>query len=176
MRVVHRTLGVSLVEVMVTMTLLSIAAAGVVSACAHIRSTASRADAEQAAWLLASELSEWLRQRGDQPLGDLPEDPSAVIPAASGSDECYSAACRPAEAAMFYLRDWHRRLRERLPGARLVLCHGLPDDRDTTGSDQGSCATVTRDERMVWFRLAWPRMTPERHLFSAIEFSVRRAT
>ncbi|MEY4209590.1 MAG: hypothetical protein RLZZ20_2742 [Pseudomonadota bacterium] len=175
MKVVRRTLGVSLVEVMVTLMLLSMAAAGLVSTCAHIRSTASRADAEQAAWRLASEFSEWLRRRGDQPLGELPEDPFALLMTTQRSRECYSAACHPAEAAMFYLRDWTRRLRAQVPGARLMLCHGLPDKQVTADTDLRSCADVIRDERVVWFRLAWPRKISGRDQFSTVEFSVRRA-
>lgn len=176
MKVVHRTLGVSLVEVMVTMMLISMAAAGMISACAHIRSTASRANAEQAATRLASEFSEWLRRRGDQSLGKLPEDPFALLMAAERSRECYSAACRPAEAAMFYLRDWARRLRAQLPGARLMLCHGLPEKQLMSGTDRGACNDVIRDEHVLWFRLAWPRKLSERDRVSTIEFSVRRAT
>lgn len=176
MRVVHRMLGVSLMEVMVTLMLLSMAAAGMVSTCAHIRSTASRADAEQAAWRLASEFSEWLRRRGDQPLGELPEDPFSLLMAEENARECYSAACHPAQAGMFYLRDWTRRLRTQLPGARMMLCHGLPDRQVAPNTDIRSCGQVIRDDRVVWFKLAWPRKTPRNDSLSTLEFSVWRAT
>ena len=176
MKVVHRTLGVSLVEVMVTMMLISMAAAGMMSTCAHIRSTASRAEAEQAAWRLASEFSEWLRRRGDQSLGKLPEDPFDLLMSAESSRECYSAACHPAEAAMFYLKDWARRLRAQLPGVRLMLCHGLPEQQVMSGNDRGTCGAVINDEYVVWFRLAWSRKISARDRVSTIELSVRRAT
>lgn len=76
---------------------------------------------------------------------------------------------------MFYLRDWTRRLRAQVPGARLMLCHGLPDKQVTADTDLRSCADVIRDERVVWFRLAWPRKISGRDQFSMVEFSVRRA-
>jgi len=186
MKIGYRTPGVSLVEVMVTMILLSMAAAGMVSASVHIRSSASQSDAAQAAGRLASEFSEWLRLRGDQPLRELPEDPVAWLTAAGMSRECYSAACRPAESALFFLRDWTRRLRAQVPGAVLMLCHGQPAGQATTEATTDSttkattkaglstCAEVVRDEHIVWFRLTWPRTPSRQALVSTIAFSVRR--
>ena len=171
----HRTLGISLVEVMVTLMLVACAAAGTARTCVHTRSTASQAAAQQMAWRLASELAEWLLLRGDRPLGELPEDPASLIDAHSFSSDCYSSACLPADAARFFLHDWYRRLRTRLPDVRLMLCHGVPGKTPTASQSDSPCAGQLRSNEVVWFRLWKPQTTTGIEVFRAIELSIRRA-
>lgn len=172
MAVAHRTLGISLVEIMVTLVLVACAAAGVVRICVHVRSTASQAAAQQLAWRLSSELAEWLRLRGDQPLGELPEDPASLIDAHPNSSDCYSNACLPEDAARFFLHDWYRRLRARLPDVRLVLCHGAPGK--TPSESDSPCAGHLQSGEVVWFRLWKPKTINYTEVFRAIELSIRR--
>lgn len=175
MMVAHRTLGISLVEVMVTLMLVACAAAGLVRASVHVRVTASEVAAQQMAWRLSSELAEWLRLRGDQPLGELPEDPASLIDAHPFSSGCYTSACLPADAARFFLRDWYRRLHAYLPDVRLALCHGVPGKTPNKGQSDSTCAGQLRTDGVVWFMLWKPQTITGTHVFRAIELSIRRA-
>ncbi len=175
MRIVYRASGTSLIEVMVTLLLIVTAAAGLVRSCAHVRATASHAASQQAAWRLTSELAEWLRLRGDQPLGPLPEDPASLIAAPAGTGDCYRSACTPADAARFFLHDWYRRLRERLPGVRLMICAGGPAESRPSGQSGAACAGQARAEGVVWFRLWRPHTAAGADLLRMIEVIVRRA-
>ena len=175
MTIAHRTLGMSLVEVMVTLMLVACAAASMVRVCMHVRATASQVATQQMAWRLASELAEWLRLRGDRPLGELPEDPASVIDAYANLSDCYSTACLPADAARFFLHDWYRRLRTRVPDVRLVLCHGLPGKTPTASQSDSPCAGRSRSDEVVWFRLWKPPTITGTEVFKAIELSIRRA-
>ncbi len=174
MRVVKRTLGVSLIEVMTTLVLVVVAAGAMVRACAHVRSTASQAAAQQTAWQLAAELAEWLRLQGDRSLGKLPEDPASLIVASGTVSDCYHSACLPAQAAGFFLHDWYRRLRSRLPGFRVLVCYGTPPAPHPSDRDDASCARHRPSPGLVWFRLWKPQSLAGRDLFRGIALIVRR--
>ena len=77
---------------------------------------------------------------------------------------------------MCYLQDLTRRLGMQLPGAQMMLCHGLPDQQVAPNTNIRSCGQVIRDERVVWFKLAWPRKISRGDSVSTVEFSVWRAT
>ena len=94
MRIVHRALGISLVEVLVTLALITVATGGAIRTCAHVRASARHATEQQSAWRLAYELAEWLNLRGDTPLGKLPEDPSVLITASDRVRDCFGNACK----------------------------------------------------------------------------------
>ncbi len=175
MRIVYRARGTSMVEVVITLLLIVTAAGGLVRASMHVRSTASQATVQQAAWRLASELAEWLRLRGDHPLGTLPEDPASLLVTPAGAGDCYRRACAAAEAARFFLHDWYRRLRARLPGFRLMVCHGSPAQMPTPDSNDASCVNQVHTEGIVWFRLWRPQANADMKVLRTIELSVRRA-
>ncbi len=175
MKIVHRATGISLVEVMVTLALIAIAAGGVVRTCAHVRSSARQAAAQQAAWRLASELAEWLYLRGDKPLGKLPEDPSVLIADRDSVRDCTGTACCPEEAARFFLHDWYRRLQSSVPGARLVVSHApLPAPQAAQQKDLSGADHLQRDG-MFRFRLEATRTSRGENFFRDIEISIRRA-
>ncbi len=174
MRIVHRALGISLVEVMVTLALLVATAGGMARTYAHVRASASQATALQAAWRLAGELAEWLRLRGDAPLGKLPDDPASLIALSARQSDCYGNACRPPEAARFFLQDWYRRLRTQLPGFRLLVCQG-PGAPPLSPSQSSVACAVQTPPGGVWFRLWKPQPGSGTARASGVELSVSRA-
>ncbi len=164
----QRTQGMSVIDLMVTLLLLSMAALGMVRVSAHVKTVLDNATAQQAAWRLADEMADWLRLRGDRPLGEMPEDPSALLSAAQTFTACYTDACAPADAARHFLDDWYRRLRESVPGARLALCR--EDVLLTTSVVPGwACGGSGRGWQL---KLGWRQGRPDRADAPAIVLTV----
>ena len=145
--------GISLVEVLVSLALLTIATLALSMMSAHARMTGSAAAKQQAGWRLIAELAVWLRLRGDKPLGGLPEDPSSLL--AKSTADCYSKRCDPVEAAEFYLADWYRRLSTSVPGARLVVCRDDQPWDATAGRWRWQCNGNSASP--LWLKLGWPQ-------------------
>lgn len=146
---------------MVTLTLLAVATLGLSSICAQARALAKQSSGQQAAWRLASEMADWLRTRGDLPLGGLPEDPSTLLTQQVTSISCYATQCSPAEAAIFFLRDWYRRLYLLLPSAKLVVCHDQNGEGDAGSKGSWSCASDHQASGITRLKLGWAKKVAE---------------
>ena len=171
--------GMSLVEIMVTLTMLALAAMAMTRTVAHARATASQAVALNAAWRLASELADWLRTRGDLPLGQLPADPSVLIESLQSTGNCYIRACAAEEAARFFLSDWYRRLHRSVPDAKLVLCQQPSSVPSAAATSRWSCGNSGAPGNgpidMTQLKLGWRQHGGEREVLPGIELTILHA-
>ena len=152
----HKIYGLSIPEVLVSLGLIAISTLSVILTVAHAMAISKAASKQHAAWRLASELSAWMHARGHQALGKQPEDlPELSLEQASSSD-CYAVACTAREAAYVFLLDWRRRLQERLPGARLVICRDTQPWDEKGGKWRWSCRQTGPSPVGLWLKLGWP--------------------
>lgn len=160
---------------MVTLTLLAVAALGLSNICAQTRMLSRQSSAQQAAWRLASEMADWLRARGDLPLGGLPEDPSTLLTEQARAISCYATHCSPADAASFFLYDWYRRLYLLLPHAKLVICHDQKGEEDASSKGGWSCANDHQASGITRLKLGWARKNTEDDFPPAILLTILHA-
>lgn len=116
--------GFSLVETMVAVLLVSLAALLLVQASRSNAAARSQSLIRASAVRLGTELAEWTRRGGHQALGmPLAQALLESLPPASLRD-CHDPAqtCDPQQAARHYLSRWQSRLREAIADARLVVC------------------------------------------------------
>ena len=99
----HKTYGLALPEVLVSLSLIAMSALSVTLAGAHAIASSYTASRQHAAWRLTSELSAWLNARGHLALDKLPEDPSELIDKNSAVPDCYAQTCTAQDAARFFL-------------------------------------------------------------------------
>ena len=152
--------GMGLVEVMVALALLAMATLSVSIISAYASRLSHAASRQQAAWRLASELAVWLRTRGDQALGALPENPALLLNKAESVNtisDCYEKRCDASDAAHFYLGDWYRRLLTSVPGARVMICQGGDGEGAVASQWQWTCNGDTADTSVIWLKLGWPQ-------------------
>ena len=145
---------------MVTLVLLATATLSVSMMSAHATRLSHAASRQQAAWRLASELMVWLRARGDQALGTLPENPVLMLNKAEAMDttsDCYVKRCEASDAAYFYLSDWYRRLSTSVPGARVMICQGGAGEDAVGRQWRWTCDGDTADTSVMWLKLGWPQ-------------------
>lgn len=160
MRCRSRSSGAGLIEVMLALALLAMATLSVSLMSVEASKASRAASSQQAAWRLVSELAVWLRARGDQALGGLPEDPASFLNNSGVSHDCYAQNCTAAEAAHFYLSDWCRRLSASVPGARLIVCHDQPataEEKSVASGSHWSCDKNAADASVLWLKLGWPQ-------------------
>ncbi len=132
-------MGFSLVEVLVSIFILSVGIIG----SAGLQLTAFRAErqaaAQTAALQLATEMADMIRALDRRhAISGFPGPIAGVSYQANLDGEpqapgklCYASRCSPSELAEFEIYDWKRRVKLALPAGRLLICH------DATPWDNG---------------------------------------
>lgn len=123
---------------------------------AHAQIATRDAANEHTAWVLAVELSTWLRAGGTQPLGHPPTDLLDQIQDLNTPADCYAQACTAFDAAHFYLWQWRRRINRDLPGARVVLCREGQTDEALSFRWRWACPSNADDSSLWLIKLGWP--------------------
>ena len=150
----HYALGFALVEVMVSLVVITTSTLAMAFITSHAQVVIRVAVKEHAARRLSVEMATWLRAGGAHSLSGISMNLLQRIQNLDAPLDCYQSACAASDAAEFYLWHWQRRLLSDLPGARVVLC------RDGKAWDsavfQWPCPSV-EDESSPWvLKLGWP--------------------
>lgn len=159
--------GSTLVEVLVSIVVLSFGLLGMVGLQAASLQNHREARYQATAVRLATELAE--RMRGNRAMAALPEGANPYLQAntlsapAPAAPDCFSAGCRtPLEVAQWDVNEWLGRVFDSenggLPGARVVICY---DDApyDSVGRPRWGCAAGSK---VIQVKLGWTRASTDR--------------
>ena len=166
----HYAIGFALVEVMVSLVVVTTSTLAMAFISSHAQVAISIAVKEHAGRRLGVEMVAWLRVGGAQLLSGSSTNLLQHVQNLAAPLDCYKAACTASDAADFYLWHWRRRLVSDLPGARVVLC------RDGKAWDspvfQWTCPSV-EDASSPWvLKLGWPDRRGSVNFYPSIVLSV----
>lgn len=124
----RRSAGFTLVEALMAILMLAMAAMLLTRISATNAAMHARSGAQSAGIRLGSELAEWVRRGGYQALGTPLPQAMRLADSRSGTD-CYAGGCNAEQAAWHYLAHWQERVRRGLPDAKWLICadQALPD-------------------------------------------------
>ena len=157
----HRDRGVSLVEVVLSLLVVAVAAGLLVRASAANGVVSQQSARRASAVRLGSELSAWVQRGGhlalgmplDQALDLLSEQPSSQLPDVTC---CLPDACDSNASAWHYLALWQDRFKRAMPDARLVICSAdmqILESLDVLATWDGSCGSAGN---VLLMKLDWP--------------------
>lgn len=112
--------GFSLLETLVALLMVSLAAMLLVKASAANALVLARSIKSASAVRLASEFSAWTYRHGHRALG-MPLD-QAMDEAAIRATDCDEGYCSAAQGAWHYLSRWRERVLLQIPDARIAVC------------------------------------------------------
>jgi len=162
----RRESGFTLLEVLVAIIVLSFGVLGVVGLQAASLQANKEARNQSAAVRLGREMGDMMRGNKDVAiLASTTANPYLVPNFTSASalppapDDCSSAACgTTTTVAQFHIRDWLSRVRNELPGARVVICVDSAP-YDSAGLPTWAC---TNTGGMSVVKMGWTRQSTDR--------------
>ena len=166
----HYAIGFALVEVMVSLAVVTTSTLAMAFISSHAQVAIRVAVKEHAGRRLSVEMATWLRAGGAQSLSRASMNLLQPVQTLAAQLDCYQSVCTANDAAEFYLWHWRRRLVSDLPGARVVLC------RDGKAWDppvfQWTCPSV-EDESSPWvLKLGWPDRRGAANFYPSIVLNV----
>ncbi len=166
------TSGFALIEVMVSLVVITASVMSMVFISAHTQTATRDAANQHTAWVLAVELASWLRAGGTQPLGNPAANLLDQIQYVKLPEDCYALTCASSDAANFYLWQWHRRLMRDLPGARVVLCREGHAMQAGSFRWRWSCPSNAVDSSLWLIKLGWPDHPGSTHFVPKVVLTV----
>ena len=166
----HYAIGFALVEVMVSLVVVTTSTLAMAFITSHAQVAISIAVKEHAGRRLGVEMVAWLRGGGAQLLSDSSTNLLQRVQNLAAPLDCYQATCTASDAADFYLWHWRRRLLSDLPDGRVVLCR----DRGAWDSPvfKWPCPSV-QDESSPWvLKLGWPDRRGSTNFYPSIVLNV----
>ena len=166
----HYAIGFALVEVMVSLVVVTTSTLAMAFITSHAQVAIRVAVKEHAGRRLATEMVDWLRAGGAQLLSGSSTNLLQSVQNLTAPLDCYKASCTASDATDFYLWYWHRRLESDLPDARVVLCR----DRGAWDSPvfQWSCSSV-EDQTSPWvLKIGWPDRRGSVNFYPSIVLNV----
>ena len=166
----HYAIGFALVEVMVSLVVVTTSTLAMAFITSQAQVALRVAVKEHAGRRLGVEMAAWLRAGGAQSLSGSSTNFLQRVQNLAAPLDCYQASCTASDAADFYLWHWYRRLETDLPGARVVLCRdGMAWDSPVF---QWSCPSV-EDESSAWvLKLGWPDRRGALNFYPSIVLTV----
>lgn len=154
--------GSSLVEILVTLVLLSLGLLG--ASKMHIASLRAQHESSLAtrATQLAASMAERLRANhvimaaadADNPYLDVDYQAAGAVSETGGALACFGAVnCSAAQLAQFDLDEWREQLRTALPGARLRICRDLPNMDAAASGASWACSAASHAPVVI--KLGW---------------------
>ncbi len=151
----RRHKGFSLPEVMIALLLVSLSASALVSTMMATRIQMASNARFLAAFRLAVEFSDWVRQGGIKVLASDAQNPFDLLSQTDAVLACFSEPCTADAAALFYLHDWRRRLLLKVPNARIVVCED--DTSISSASHRWTCGGGDSSFKVRVMKIGWPR-------------------
>jgi prepilin-type N-terminal cleavage/methylation domain-containing protein len=151
----RRHKGFSLPEVMIALLLVSLGASVLISAMMTTRTQMAGNARVLAAFRLAVEFSDWVRQGGMKALASDTENPFDLVSQTDAVLACFGQPCSAEAAALFYLHNWRRRLFLKVPNARIVVCE--EDTSVSSTSHHWSCGGGDSSFKARVIKIGWPQ-------------------
>lgn len=184
-RIRGRASGFSLLEVLISIVILSFGLLGMVGMQATALQSNKEARAQSTAVRMAGELGELMRN--NQEVGTatttllnpylIDWDSSSAVPSATTNcltGDCYSvASTSKLQVATFDVREWVTRLNTELPGARVKVCFDDAPYVTATGIPQWGCTT---GGTVAVIKIGWTRASTDRTLTGAAAFEKSTGT
>ena len=154
--------GFSLIEVLISIVVLSFGIFGGVKMQLHSLQMAQQSNFYSTAVELASDMAERMRRNHEQlhPAGSSPDvSPFLTINFQSGdgipesTDLCFNADCSPDQSANADIVEWLQHISAALPNARAVVCRDSSPWNSSTGSLTWEC--TDDDHASVVIKLGW---------------------
>jgi type IV pilus assembly protein PilV len=155
--------GFSLIEVLVAVLVLTL---GIIGA-AGMQLTATRTSQQTlyhgTGLQIASEIADRIRanhhemRRGDadNPFLHVDYDSSRVSNPDPPPASCYAAACDSGQLAAFDVYEWKRRVRDALPGGRLLICRDSLPWNEEQGALAWECSAGSGEAASLVIKLGW---------------------
>ena len=164
--------GFSLIEVLVSIVVLSFGLLGMVGMQVMALQSNRDAKLQSAAVRLTKEAAELMRDSKNIAVGKAaPANPFLVsftgtLPGAA-SENCFTISCTtPTKIAEFNIKEWLGRVNSELPGARATICYDV-SPFDSAGFPQWTCSN-SGDLMVV--KLGWTRASTDRSSTGAAAF------
>lgn len=157
--------GFSLPEAMIALLLVSLSASALISTVVTTRIQMATNARFSAAFRLAVELSDWVRQGGMKALASDTDDPFDLLDQQSTIASCFSTHCHAKAAAFFYLHGWRRRLYLKVPNARFVVCRDnvlISPSSPHWSCDSGNPSANVHVIKIGWSQIGDSRKSPPR--------------
>lgn len=141
--------GFTMIEVLISIILLSIGVLGMVGMQAWALRSNQQARFQGTAVQLSRDLGEMMRSNtaiaGIQASASDPYliDDSAAPASPAGTAACYNAACSTLDLATADAQDWYARAYNSLPGIRVVVCYDSAPYDPTSGLPRWACTPST---------------------------------
>lgn len=136
--------GFTLLEVLVAIVVLSFGVLGAVGLQAAALQSNKEARNQSTAVALGRELGDLMRGNKDIAITTGGGNPYLIDLAAADALPTANPACSPCatptEVAQFNMRDWLTRMRDTLPGARVVVCFDATPYATADGAPQWTCS------------------------------------
>jgi type IV pilus assembly protein PilV len=155
--------GFTLLEVLVAIVVLSFGVLGAVGLQAAALQANKEARYQSAAVALGRELGDLMRGNKDLAITTGSGNPYLIDLAADDTLPSANPACNPCatttEVAQFNMRDWLTRVRDVLPGARVVVCYDETPYASADGVPQWACSGAGG---LAVVKIGWTRQSTER--------------
>lgn len=154
-----RTDGHTLLEVLISLAVLSLGVLGVLALLLSTLRVAQHVNAESVALHLASDMADQLRANGSAiaPVQfDYDAATSSVVPESSPAN-CYglAGACSTAQLAALVLDEWRALIKTRLPGGRVRICRDTAPWQSGTNALRWECNPGSMANAPLWIKLGW---------------------
>lgn len=167
----YRNEGFSLLEVLLSVLVLSVGLLGVLALQLMTLRAAQQAHVETAALHLATDIAERLRgatpSREAMRIFERFDFSVSAVPTASDSSACFGihASCTPVELAHFDMAQWMARIEAQLPGGHVRTCR----DRHPwqTATKQASWECSGEADAPMWIKIGWQDRTSGAHTETA---------
>lgn len=154
--------GFSLIEVLVSIFVLSLGVIGAVGMQLAALRTAQQSAFQTAALQLASEMAEKIRTNTDQMKLDDQANPFLALNYRSEEGDprtpsklCDVEQCNAEELAQFDLYEWKQRIKESLPGGRAVICRDAAPWNAASDSLTWACRPGAGTNGTLVIKLGW---------------------
>lgn len=162
LRITHKS-GFALVEVLVALFVLALGVIGAAGMQLAAMQATQQANYESAALRLATEMADKLRANGQKMASDVNGNPYLPLAYHSTSEVgpqqpdklCHIATCNPAELARYDIYEWNKRIRQSLPGGRVVICRDAKPWDAGPGALRWDCHAGYADDSPIVIKLGW---------------------
>jgi len=162
----RRDAGFSLVEVLVSVLVLTVGLVGTAVIQLNAFRTTEQSGFHNTAVAIATQIADEIRTNSHQmrlassPFNSFRYEAESVAPADTPPVNCYKTSCKPEEWAAHSMVEWQSRVFSTLPGGRVEICRDK-DVFDTVSGDFRWCGSIANPvNEPVVVKIGWDEKDP----------------